>query len=218
MSQYAIVTDLNRCVQCFACTVACKITNSVPATKFWNRVLRVGPTPVPGGSGHFPDVELYYLPLGCQHCENAPCVEVCPTGASMKLENGIVRIDPDTCIGCGLCVDACPYGVRYVDEDSNVAQKCKLCEEKVERGELPECVRQCGARARFFGDAEKGVETFVGPPLDDSENDFEPITSTSRPFTEDDIYRLPDDGNGPSFMYILRGRTWQGLDNTFDGR
>ncbi len=218
MTQYAIATDLNRCVQCVACSVACKITNGVPATKLWNRILRVGPNPIPGGSGRFPDVELYYLPVGCQHCENAPCVEVCPTGASFKREDGIVQVNAESCIGCGLCVGVCPYGARYVNEDTNVAEKCKLCVDKVDSGELPECVRQCGGRARFFGDVEKGIESFVGPPLDDSEADFEPITSTSRPFTDEDVYHLPDDGNGPSFLYILRNRTWHGLDGAVDGR
>ena len=208
MTQYAIVTDLNRCVQCNACTVACKIVNDVPVGKFWNKVLRVGPNPTPGGSGHFPDVELYYLPVGCMHCGEPECVKVCPTEASHKQENGAVEIDKEKCIGCQFCVMACPYGVRYLNETERVVEKCTLCDQKTSQGELPECVRQCGARARYFGDLEEGIESFVGPPMPDSD-EFEPITNTTRAFTADDIYRLPDVGNDPSFCYILRNRTWR---------
>ncbi len=208
MTQYAIATDLNRCVQCYACTVACKTVNDVPVGNYWNKVLRVGPNPTPGGTGKFPEVEMYYLPIGCQHCENPECVKVCPTEASHKLDDGTVQIDKEKCIGCQFCAMACPYGVRYLNEEERVVEKCTLCEQKIAQGEIPECVRQCGARARYFGDIEQGVESFVGPPLDGET--FEPITSTTRPFTDDDIYRLPNVGNNPSFVYILRNRTWQG--------
>lgn len=209
MTQYAIATDLNRCVQCYACTVACKIVNGVPVGNYWNKVLRIGPNPKPGGSGHFPDVEMYYLTVGCQHCKDPECVKVCPTEASHKLEDGTIQINKAKCIGCQFCVMACPYGVRYLNETERVVEKCTLCEQKTAQGELPECVRQCGARARYFGDIEKGVETFVGPPMGDNDY-FEPIVNTTRPFTEDDIHHLPNVGNNPSFVYILRNRTWQG--------
>lgn len=209
MTQYAIATDLNRCVQCYACTVACKIVNGVPVGNYWNKVLRVGPNPTPGGSGHFPDVEMYYLTVGCQHCENPACVEVCPTEASHKLEDGTIQINKEKCIGCQFCAMACPYGVRYLNEEERVVEKCTLCEQRIAQGELPECVRQCGARARYFGDIEQGVETFVGPPMPDQDH-FEPITNTTRPFTDEDIHHLPNVGNNPSFLYILRNRTWQG--------
>ena len=93
MTQYSIVTDLNRCVGCLACSVACKVVNDVPVGNYWNKVLRVGPNPVEGGSGHFPDVEMYYLPMQCQLCEEPACVSVCPTNASHKLDDGSVQID-----------------------------------------------------------------------------------------------------------------------------
>ena len=210
MTQYAIATDLNRCVSCLACSVSCKIVNNIAPGAFWNKVLRIGPNPTPGGSGHFPDVEMYYLPVTCQHCADPECVKVCPTGASHKLEDGTVQVDKSKCIGCQFCVMACPYSVRYLNESERVVEKCTLCEQTTAQGELPECVRQCGGRARFFGDLEKGIETFVGPP--DAEGTFQPITATSREWSEADVHHLPDVGNNPSFVYILPNRTWQGGD------
>ena len=114
MSQYAIVTDLNRCVGCMACMVACKAVNNVQIGNFWNKVLRVGPTKK-ADYVHTNDVEMYYLPVSCQHCQNPECVAVCPTGASVKLDDGTVQIDAEQCIGCQACVSACPYGVRYLN-------------------------------------------------------------------------------------------------------
>ena len=91
MTQKAIITDLNRCTGCLSCTVACKLINDVPVGNFWVRTLRVGPVPKAGGTGDFPDVDMYYLPVQCQHCANPECVEVCPTGASAKLDDGTVH-------------------------------------------------------------------------------------------------------------------------------
>ena len=162
MSQYAVVTDLNRCTGCLACTVACKAANGVPVGNFWIRSMRVGPVTKEEG-GQFPDVDMYFLPMQCQHCATPECVTVCPTGASIKTENGTVQIDKEQCIGCGACLSACPYGVRYINEDSNVAEKCTLCSQLVEQGELPACVAQCGARARFFGDLDQLPDTGNAP-------------------------------------------------------
>ena len=118
MANYAIITDLNRCVGCLACTVACKAINGVPIGNFWIKTLRIGPHPTESGSGHFPDVEMYFLPIQCQHCENPECVHVCPTGASYIREDGTVQIDKSKCIGCQFCAMSCPYGVRYLNEES----------------------------------------------------------------------------------------------------
>ena len=150
MSNYAIITDLNRCTGCLACTVACKAINGVDVGNFWIKTLRVGPHPIEGGSGTYPDVEMYFLPVQCQHCENPECVKVCPTGASQVREDGTVQIDKSKCIGCQFCAMACPYGVRYLNEEERVVEKCTLCEQRISQGELPQCVAQCGARARFF--------------------------------------------------------------------
>ncbi len=136
MTQYAIVTDLNQCVGCLACSVACKVVNNVPVGNYWNKILRIGPNPKTAGAT-FPDVEMYFLPVTCQHCENPACVAVCPTEASHKLEDGTVQVDKEKCIGCQFCAMACPYGVRYLNEDEKVVEKCTMCEQKIAQGELP---------------------------------------------------------------------------------
>ena len=102
MTQYAIVTDLNRCVGCLACMVACKAVNNVPVGNYWNKVPRIGPSLKEGATSSH-DVEMYYLPVQCQHCADPECVKVCPTGASHKLEDGTVQIDKAKCIGCQFC-------------------------------------------------------------------------------------------------------------------
>ena len=220
MTQYGIVTDLNRCVGSLACSAACKGVNGVPIGSFWNKTLRVGPNPIEGGSGQFPDVEMYFLTVTCQHCENPECVKVCPTGASQKMEDGTIQIDKSKCIGCQFCAMACPYGVRYLNEEEKVVEKCTLCEQKIAQGELPQCVTQCGARARFFGDIEKGIENCEAPwvvPVDGDDVSYEVMSKTRitlkdcvPEWKDSDVHHLPDVGNGPAFAYILRNRKWQG--------
>ena len=204
MTQYAIVTDLNRCVGCLACTVACKTVNSVPIGNYWNKVLRIGPNPREDG-GHFPDVDMYFLPVGCQHCENPACVSVCPTEASHKLEDGTVQIDKSKCIGCQFCAMACPYNVRYLNEEERVVEKCTLCEQRISQGELPQCVTQCGGQARWFGDLDQGIGSFKGALGETME---ERVSS----YEDADVHHLTNVGNDPAFVYILRDRTWQGRE------
>ena len=206
MTQYAIATDLNQCVGCLACSVACKVVNNVPVGNYWNKILRIGPNPKAAGAT-FPDVEMYFLPVTCQHCENPACVQVCPTEASHKLEDGTVQVDKEKCIGCQFCAMACPYGVRYLNEEERVVEKCTLCEQKVAQGELPQCVAQCGGMARFFGDMEKGLASFEGPELGTSRVK---LADFAEPFTDADVHALPNAGNDPSFRYILRKFAWQG--------
>ena len=219
MTQYAIITDLNRCVGCLACTVACKAVNNVPVGAFWIKTLRVGPNPIEGGSGDWPDVEMYFLPIQCQHCADPECVKVCPTGASHKAADGTVQIDKSKCIGCQFCAMSCPYNVRYLNEEERVVEKCTLCEQKIAQGELPQCVAQCGSRARFFGDLEQGVDGFEAPaPPQALSCDYAEMQQTRvtlkeyvEPYTEDEIHRLPDVGNGPELMYLLHSdRKWRG--------
>ena len=111
----AIITDLNRCVGCLACATACKGVNNVPIGNYWNKVVRVGPNPIPGGSGDYPDVYMYFLPISCQHCENPECVKVCPTEASHVAEDGSIQVDKDKCTGCGACANICPKHVIMID-------------------------------------------------------------------------------------------------------
>ena len=207
MAHKTIVTDLNRCVGCLGCIVACKAVNDVRVGSYRNKVLRQGPFPREEG-GNWPDIDMYFLPISCQHCANPECVTVCPTGAShINEEDGTVQIDKDQCIGCGLCLTACPYGCRYIDADTTVADKCNLCDEITSEGGLPQCVTQCGGMARWYGDLDEGIETFKGA-RDEALGDF------VEPYTDDDIYRLEDSGNDPQGVYILRHMAWQGGDVT----
>ena len=211
MANYSIITDLNRCTGCLACTVACKAIN------FWIKTLRIGPNPIKEGDT-YPNVEMYFLPVQCQHCENPECVKVCPTEASTVREDGTVQIDKSKCIGCQFCAMACPYGVRYLNEEERVVEKCTLCEQRIAQGELPQCVAQCGGRARFFGDLDKGVDNFEAPAHPDSPAcQYDDMMKTRvklkdyvEPYTDADIHHLMDRGNAPKVMYLLRaGRTWR---------
>ena len=227
MTQYSIVTDLDKCVGCLACSVACKQVNGVDVGSFWNKTLRIGPNPKAGGSGQYPDVEMYFMTVSCQHCVDPACVAVCPTEASHKLEDGTVQIDKSKCIGCQFCAMACPYGVRYLNEEERVVEKCTLCEQQTAQGVLPQCVAQCGGRARFFGDLDKGIESFEAPaaPVKSGDKSYEGCAAARvtlgestgednaypvKPYKDSEVYRLPDVGNRPSFVYILRKEKWQG--------
>lgn len=210
MSQFAIITDLNRCTGCLSCTVACKVVNGVPTGNYWIRTMRVGPTPKYDGA-QFPDVDMYFLPMQCQHCANPMCVEVCPTGASQKLEDGTVQIDKELCIGCEACVPACPYGVRYLNPELNVVEKCTLCTQLTDEGSLPACVAQCGGRARFYGDLDKGIDSFEGPWRPEVAGEYDEqqavrvkIRDAVEEFQDDDMYHIVDSGNDPQNIYILR--------------
>ena len=210
MTQYAILTDLNKCTGCLACMVACKVVNNVPIGSYWNKVLRVGPNLKPGAT-QYPDLEMYFVPVQCQHCQNPACVGVCPTEASHKTADGTIQIDKEKCIGCQFCAMACPYGVRYLNEEERVVEKCTLCEQKVAQGELPQCVAQCGGVARFFGDLDQGIESFVGPVANFCGETFgERVGDSIRSYQQSEVFHLPDVGNSPSFVYILRDHEWKG--------
>ncbi len=163
-----LVIDLDTCVGCHACVVACKGWNTEnygtpladldafggqPEGTFLNRVHAFE-------TEHDVDATVtVHFPKSCLHCDNAPCVTVCPTGASYKrAEDGIVLVNEDACIGCGLCAWACPYGARELDPLAGVMKKCTLCVDRIYNANLPEidrvpaCVRTCPAGARHFGD------------------------------------------------------------------
>ena len=141
----------------------------------------------------------------CQHCANPECVDVCPTGASAKREDGIVTIDAGQCIGCQACIPVCPYGARFLDEDMGVVNKCNLCSKLVDEGDIPMCVSQCTGMARYFGDAEDDIRDFKGV------NGLT-LGEVCKDFTDDQVYRYDDSGNGPSFFYILRHKVWHGIE------
>jgi Fe-S-cluster-containing dehydrogenase component len=110
--------------------------------------------------GEYPESKTVNVPMSCMHCEDADCVTVCPTGASYKREDGIVLVDQETCMGCGLCAWACPYGARELDQDCGTMKKCTLCVDRIYDQALPEaerqpaCVLACPTHARHFGDLE----------------------------------------------------------------
>jgi dimethyl sulfoxide reductase iron-sulfur subunit len=163
--------DLKRCMGCQTCVVACKMQNNVPMGMLWNRVLTDGGADVDTARGDFPNLHKSWIPVACQHCENAPCVKVCPVGATYKDDSGRVLINYDRCIGCRSCMAACPYNVRvfnwqapvrepdfsYGDAPARpkgVMEKCSLCVERTSKGQEPMCVVCCPAKARTFGDLD----------------------------------------------------------------
>ena len=202
MTHYAIVTDLNRCVGCLACSVACKAVNDVDAGNFWNKTLRIGPNKKTDSYDAI-DMDMYYLTVQCQHCKDPECVKVCPTEASHIAADGTVQIDKSKCIGCQFCAMSCPYGVRYLNDEERVVEKCTLCEQKTAQGELPQCVSQCTGIARYFGDLDEGIDGFRGACNTTLKDKVEP-------YTDADLHHLRNVGNDPSFVYILRRMEWQG--------
>jgi Fe-S-cluster-containing dehydrogenase component len=162
-----LVIDLDICVGCHACAVNCKEWNSGGVSAPLTDLDPYGAKPdgVWFNRIHSYEVEeegdtrIVHFPRSCLHCDDAPCVTVCPTGASYKrAEDGIVLVNPDTCIGCKLCSWACPYGAREFDEDEGVMKKCTLCVDRIYNTNLPEearvpaCVSTCPTAARSFGD------------------------------------------------------------------
>lgn len=163
-----LVIDLDTCVGCHACAVNCKEWNTSghsaplpdrdpygaePSGVWFNRVHSFELALPEGGS------RTVNFPRSCLHCEEPACVTVCPTGASYKREeDGIVLVNPDTCIGCKLCSWACPYGAREFDDDAGVMKKCTLCIDRIHNETMPEaervpaCVTTCPAHARHYGD------------------------------------------------------------------
>lgn len=145
--RYGFVIDLKRCIDCRACLVACSTENNVPMnhTRIWVHDL--------GLNGAFPDLQRTFVPYNCMHCEHPPCTEVCVSGATYKdPDHGLVLVDQEACIGCGLCVAACPYDARYYDETRGVVDKCNGCIQRLEQGMKPACVATCVGGSRKFGD------------------------------------------------------------------
>jgi molybdopterin-containing oxidoreductase family iron-sulfur binding subunit len=191
--KYAMVIDLNQCVGCDACTVACKLGNDTGTDIRWGRVITEE-------LGAFPDVKKLYVPILCMQCENAECLKVCPTKATYRDERGLVLIDYDKCIGCKYCMEACPYMARHFNEAKpppqgvpvigngnlrkGIVEKCTFCEDRLSDGKPPRCVEACPYDARVFGD------------LEDPEADVTKLVQKEKP-----LVMKPDGGYNPSVYY-----------------
>ncbi|MEM0906834.1 MAG: 4Fe-4S dicluster domain-containing protein [Pseudomonadota bacterium] len=196
-----LVIDLDTCVGCHACAVACKEWNTQgygaplsdqdpygddPSGTWLNRIHSYEVKPEAGPA------QLIHFPRSCLHCDDAPCVTVCPTGASYKrAEDGIVLVNEDACMGCGLCAWACPYGAREMDGSAGVMKKCTLCVDRIDNENLPPedrepaCVRTCPTRARHFGD------------LNDPESDVSKLVAA-----RGGVDLMPEQGTRPVNKYL----------------
>ena len=148
MARYAMVIDLDKCVGCQACSVACSEEWEVPIGQARTHIRSTGIV------GKFPKLVSTFHVGQCNHCDHPPCVLPCPTGATYQAENGIVKVDQSLCIGCGYCMEACPYEARYINSRTNKVDKCDFCSARLERGEQPACVNTCTAHAKYFGNLE----------------------------------------------------------------
>ena len=166
MKRLGMVIDLKKCIGCHTCSIACKVKNGTPPGIFYNLV-------IDQEVGNYPNVRRQFIPRPCMHCEHAPCVDVCPTGASYQRADGLVLIEEKKCMGCRQCLLACPYGARslnqskagyfksgltpteeilYKDRQLGIVEKCNFCVNEVEQGGEPACITACPFQARIFGD------------------------------------------------------------------
>lgn len=215
------VIDLDRCTGCQTCMVSCKFENGLGLGVNRTDVIEVGPT------GIWPDIEMYWMPYRCQQCSDAPCVEVCPTGASKRADDGVVTIDQSLCIGCKSCLKACPYSddegairpsVRWFNKTSGLVTKCTMCEhytaesDGVENGEdtfdaahaVPPCVHNCPNKALHFGDLDNEAS--------DAAQQLAAAKAAGR-----GVYQLDSNGEKPTAYYLLSESVaaWQGAGSNF---
>lgn len=176
--RYGFVIDQRSCIGCHACTVACKSEHDVPlgVNRTWVKYVE---------KGEFPNSRRHFLVERCNHCANAPCVEICPTKALFQREDGIVDFDKSRCIGCKSCMQACPYDALYIDPDTHTAAKCNFCAHRIDQGLQPACVVVCPEEAIIFGD------------LDD------PTTRISQLIGRESVsVRRPEQGTEPKLFYL----------------
>lgn len=202
-----MIVDTKRCVGCSTCAMMCKSENNEPEGIWWNRVLTIGGEHLTTPSGTYPNLTMENLTVSCQHCNNPACVKVCPVGATYKdEETGVVRQDYDKCIGCRMCMSACPYtgvrsfnweepkypiGIDTGDADvpkhqKHVVEKCTMCWHRLAKGLQPACIEVCPGRARHFGDFN------------------DPDSKVSRLIRErEHMQLLPEMGTNPSVYYLV---------------
>ncbi|MGG4605994.1 sulfate reduction electron transfer complex DsrMKJOP subunit DsrO [Paenalcaligenes sp. Me131] len=190
--RWAMLVDVRKCIGCQACTVSCIQENAVPEGSFRTVVS----TYSVALEGEDQPAGTYVLPRLCNHCDNPPCVPVCPVGATFKQEDGLVLVDSDRCVGCAYCVQACPYDARFINHSTGKADKCTFCAHRLEAGLLPACVETCVGGARIFGD------------LNDPDGELNHLLQASK----DELKVLkPEAGTDPQVFYI-------GLDEKFQGK
>ncbi|MHB1418539.1 MAG: 4Fe-4S dicluster domain-containing protein [Bacillota bacterium] len=180
---WGFVVDTNKCIGCAKCVKACKAENNVPVDKevyrTWvERYIVKGEGQVlidsPEGGQAFqpltgePNQKSFFVPKLCNQCEKPPCTRVCPVAATYRTGDGVVLVDQKRCIGCGYCVQSCPYGARFLHPILKVADKCNWCYHRISKGMLPACVQACPMGARVFGN------------LDDKGNPVSPILEQNR--------------------------------------
>ncbi|KAA0276635.1 MAG: dimethylsulfoxide reductase subunit B [Anaerolineales bacterium] len=171
--QLAFYVDINKCSGCKACQIACKDRSNLPVGVRWRKVFQYeGGEWVDQNGQMIPSsVYTYSVSSACMHCKKPICMDVCPTSAISKRDDGIVLINADMCIGCRYCSWACPYGAPQFNEELNVMTKCDMCQDLVDKGERPACVESCPYRAMDFGPLDEIREkygTFADPaPLPD---------------------------------------------------
>ena len=176
--KYAFVIDQRKCIGCHACTVACKAEHDVPIGVYRTWVKYVE-------RGEYPHARRYFLVNRCNHCDNAPCVAICPTRALYKRPDGIVDFDSSRCIGCKSCMQACPYDALYIDPNTHTAAKCNYCAHRTELGLEPACVVVCPERAIIAGDMHNPASEIAHIIA------REPVRT-----------RKPEQGTGPNVYYL----------------
>ena len=176
--KYGFVIDNRKCIGCHACTTACKSEHQVPVgvNRTWVKQVE---------KGEFPNSRRLFSVMRCNHCTDAPCVEICPTEALFVREDGIVDFDKDRCIGCKSCMQACPYDALYIDPQTHTAAKCNYCAHRIDIGLEPACVNVCPEHAIISGDMDN------------------PDTEIAQLLARQQVsVRKPEKGTQPNLFYI----------------
>ena len=182
--RYGLVIDLERCVGCQACDIACRVENGME-TISGMRVETIGGDYPDTPEGAFPDLSMYFLPVPCMHCDESVCMEACPTGAIFKRADGIVILGEGKCDGCQMCLSVCPYDALSYEPQRNVVRKCNLCYERLDDGFEPFCATCCGVSAIYYGDLE------------------DPASMVSQLISHRSAYQInPEKGTGPAVYYL----------------